>query len=107
MRRRLNAIQGKPRIRRRSVRICSYGAISRWPGAIPPLTLAFGFGFDFVSDMRWPGSFDGGGAGETPRDFGVEVPEDAVDVGSWRASDAADKPNVLGLAGLALELPAM
>lgn len=73
---------------------------------VPPttLTLALGLGFGFVSPITVPGSFAVGGAGETPRDFGVAAPDDAVDAGGCRAPGCSDSPN---LAAFDLELPAM
>ena len=63
---------------------------------VPPTTLilALGLGLGFVSPITVPGSFAAGGAGETPRDFGVAAPDDAVDVGSCKASGCSDSPNL-------------
>jgi hypothetical protein len=79
------------------------------------LTLAaFAFGLgeelrdDLVSEMSWPaadgGSFDAGGAGDMPRDPGVEVPD--VD-GFCTATGLSERAKALDLSAFALELPAM
>ena len=83
---------------------------------VPPATLIFAFGFgdefldDFVSDINWPaaegGSFFGCGTGDTPRDFGVAVPDD-VAVGSCRTSGFCDSPKTFVLGALCFELPAI
>lgn len=83
---------------------------------VPPATLTFAFGFGeefldgFVSEISCPaadgGSFFGCGAGETPRDFGVAVPDD-VAVGNCRASGFCDSPKAFDLTAFDLELPAM
>jgi hypothetical protein len=72
---------------------------------VPPatLTLALGFGdefLDFESEISWPaaegGSFGAGGAGETPREVGVAVPEESgtiVGLGA-AASWVSVRPNM-------------
>ena len=72
---------------------------------VPPVTLTFAFAFGFVSEINRPGSFFAtAGVGETPRDLGVEVPDDVLNVGNCNPSGCSDKPN---LAALDLELPAI
>ena len=73
---------------------------------VPPVTLTFALAFGFVSEISWPGSFfDAGGAGETARDLGVDVPDDVVvlKVGNCNPSGCSK----LNLAAFDFELPAM
>jgi hypothetical protein len=83
----------------------SFSAVEAPCIGVPPVTLTFAFAFGFVSDISWPGSFFVvGGAGETARDLGVDVPDDVVKVGNCNPSGCSDKPN---LAAFDFELPAM
>jgi hypothetical protein len=80
---------------------------------VPPATLilaalAFGLGEelrdDLVSEMSWPaaegGSFDAGGAGDMPRDPGVEVPD--VE-GFCTAAGFSERAKALDLVAFAFE----